>query len=369
MSSRHSKRISINSLNNSIPPTELQPSSSPPTVDNSPPPPPPPPPPSSAPAPAPPSSNITLESSNDHPTQELSSNKIQHQFKSKEKLTLLQQVVKFNPYKNKRNGWQKVKDGYLQWKNLHRPKYADPAEDYIKRKVQEILRLYARSGKESLKDNGFTNKNSSDSILFLSFIEQILVLKKIEADDALGVKDESCSSIPEFNEDQQQVPKRRRIGSNNCSPIATAASILPPFNPTRPPLGYPNYQFPVVQPPNNSTPNNINPPLSATMSSHFNNTPTFSNPSPHGPHTQSSTSHSTATHPISMHTTRTIGDLQIDEFMVLMNQNNQHFAASFATELTKSISETICGTMTNAIKEAIQETTKNNLEIIKALKN
>lgn len=211
--------------------------------------------------------------------------KIQHQFKSQEKLTLLKQVLRFNPYKNKKTGWQQVKDGYLAWKNINRPKYADPAEDYIKRKVQEILRLYTRLGKELLKENGFNNKDAPDAILFLDLTEQILKIKsENEKDEHLEYHD-TTPDVSVYEDEELRNPKKRKV----TMPI----QFLTP---------------------------------SRKM---------------------------------------TLAELEIEEFMVLMNKNNQQFATTFATEFTKSISETL----SKAIKEAIHETSKSNLEIIKSMEN
>lgn len=273
--------------------------------------------------------------------------KIQHQFKSQEKLTLLQQVIAHNPYRNKRTGWQSVKNGYLQWKNVHRPKYADPAEDYIKRKVQEILRLYSRSGKDSLKENGFTNKDSPEAQLFLSLIEQVLALKNQEADEEdpqnhptipqQGASSANSSfatglSLQFSDFDLLERLKRRKVSNPivTSSPVSSSSGKKP-----RPPLNRPlNYgQAPYSQTPLPGLPRAVPmvPPITALATK--------------------------------------IGELPVDEFMLLMNKNNQYFALTFAQEFTKSISETLVGMMGGAIKEAIQETTKNNLDIIKALRN
>lgn len=357
--------------------------------------------------------------------------KIQHQFKSQEKLTLLQQVIRFNPYKNKKDGWQQVKDGYLVWKNANRPKYADPAEDYIKRKVQEILRLYARLGKESLKENGFNNKDSPGAVQFLQLIEKVLVLKKNE-DATSGTfiqKQEDMDEDTDYQYDQDINAEESQSASFSIPNISTSStfsnittsSAIPPSSQTtalqstsydagnytidrqkRRKISMPLQQNIHFLNSKHSDPSASKPgaspdlysesqqqqtqqqqqqqqqPQQQNYQSHDQSVPTLAqsqtprdrNPSTFGQQQHQRTTYTASFPGLTINTTaQTIGELQIDEFMILMNKNNQQFATTFATEFTKSLSETLCVTITKAIKETIQETSKNNLEIIKALKN
>lgn len=375
-------------------------------------------------APTPVSNNIHLEAQQ---------SKTQHQFKSQEKIALLEQVIKFNPYKNRKDGWQKVKEGYLAWKNIYRPNYADPAEDYIKRKVQEILRLYLRLGKDSLKENGFHNKDSLEAKHFIELIDTCLTLKhnnsdtnakdydydddqdidsdidyshKISPDanphsDSTNMSSSATTTSSYFRDDQSEYKKRK------LSPHIAASSLQNSSTLSQQPLSAQS------QLSNTSSLNNVSrsplqtdpAALKLYISTHqiinsslppyilqnqpgiipnqlFNNQYSFKQPCQ--PDSQLNNHNEIREAPPStmngsyskqpqvqptIHMDHSLKELTVLEFLHIVNQSNHEFAITFSSHLSTTLAETLSHIISKAVKESINETSKNNLEIIKALKD